>query len=55
MYTCARALALCVCVRVCVCARARGEGGIMFMYVCIFASMVCASSLSFLDGKICAI
>ena len=27
----------------------------MFMSVCIFAWMVCASALSFLDGKICAI
>ena len=27
----------------------------MFMSVCIFALMVCASALSFLDGKICAI
>ena len=27
----------------------------MFMSVCIFAWRVCASTLSFLDGKICAI
>ena len=27
----------------------------MFKSVCIFACMVCASALSFLDGKICAI
>ena len=27
----------------------------MFMSVCIFAWMVCASALSFLDGKICAV
>ena len=27
----------------------------MFKSVCIFARMVCASSLNFLDGKICAI
>ena len=27
----------------------------MFKSVCIFARMVCASALNFLDGKICAI
>ena len=27
----------------------------MFISVCIFASMVCARALSFLDEKICAI